>query len=138
MKTYFTWDWPHSCPNCRDLCLLVSLLLLARNTAKSSSKLEVKFGSSSLVSSITFSVKTFTAETWPTPAAMLNSTHHAIDTETLYLEKYTIAIIIAVIGVRWQTHCVINEYHQSALWGWSICCTNTAIHFCCWQLKTRI
>lgn len=82
MKTYFTWGWPHSWPNCHDLCLLISLLLLAWNTAKSSSKLKVKFGSSSLISPITFSVKTLTAETLLTFAAMLNSTCHAIDTET--------------------------------------------------------
>ena len=59
-----------------------SLLLLAWNMAKSSSKLKVKFGSSSLLSPITFSVKTFTAETSLTFAAMRNSTCHAIDTET--------------------------------------------------------
>jgi len=40
-----------------------SLLSLTCNTAKSSSKLIVKFGSSPLVSSLTLFVKTFTTET---------------------------------------------------------------------------
>ena len=65
----------------RDSLLSVSLLLLAWNTAKSSLKLIVKFGSSLLVSSTIFSVKTFTAETQtrPTLVALLNSKRHVID-----------------------------------------------------------
>ena len=56
------------------------LLSLPCNTAKSSSTLIVKFGSSSLVSSITFGVKTFTAKTLTrlTFASMLNSTRQVI------------------------------------------------------------
>ena len=63
-----------------DVDVSVSLLSLGWNTAKSSSKLIVKFGSSLLVSAITFSVKTFPAETQTrlTLAAMLNSTRHVI------------------------------------------------------------
>ena len=65
----------------RDSLLSVSLLSLVWNTAKLCLKLIVKFGSSLLVSSITFCVKTFTAETQtrPTLVAMLNSKRHVID-----------------------------------------------------------
>ena len=70
-----------------------SFLLLACNTAKSLSKLIEKCGSSLLVPSLTFTVKTFTVETQSRQilAAMLNSTCHVIYKHGPdYLENYPI------------------------------------------------
>lgn len=57
-----------------------SLLSLACNTGKSPSRQTVKFGSSLSVSSLTFTIKTFTVETQSQQifAVMLNSIHHVI------------------------------------------------------------